>query len=251
VDFAPTMLSLVNIPIPEYMQGRAFLGSQKAPPRQYIFAARDRMDPVLDTQRAVRDRRFKYIRNYHPEKPYVQFLPYRDQMPLMQELLRLDREGKLDDIQKLWFRKTKPVEELYDTFNDPYEIKNLADDPNYQDVLKTLQAKLSQWEEECHDLGHIPETELVKKMWPPDGIQPRTAAPVFETPSSEFESEMTITLSCPTNGASIAYKFENDKTWRLYSAPFAVDETTTITAQAIRIGFKPSEEVQQRFVKRN
>jgi len=86
VDFAPTVLSRLNLPIPDHMQGQAFLGSQKSESRKFVFAAKDRMDPVMDTARAVRDKRYKYIRNYFPEKPFVQFLPYRDQMPLMQEL---------------------------------------------------------------------------------------------------------------------------------------------------------------------
>ncbi|MFN4180590.1 MAG: sulfatase, partial [Armatimonadota bacterium] len=44
VDFAPTMLSLAGIPIPEHMQGQVFLGPQKSPPRKFVYAARDRMD---------------------------------------------------------------------------------------------------------------------------------------------------------------------------------------------------------------
>ncbi|HEX5105036.1 MAG TPA: sulfatase, partial [Pirellulaceae bacterium] len=48
VDLAPTMLSLAGAPIPKHLQGQAFLGEQKAPPREYIYAARDRMDETLD-----------------------------------------------------------------------------------------------------------------------------------------------------------------------------------------------------------
>lgn len=78
VDFAPTILSLANIPIPKYIQGQAFLGKQKSrQKRQYIYAARDRMDTEYDRVRALSDGRFKYLKNYMPEKPYYQDIQYR------------------------------------------------------------------------------------------------------------------------------------------------------------------------------
>src|SRR5690606_31985990 len=87
------MLSLLGIPVPKHLQGQAFLGDQRSMHhRKYIYAARDRMDPATETIRAVRDREFKYIRNYRPDEPWVKFLPYRDQMELMQELHRIGKE---------------------------------------------------------------------------------------------------------------------------------------------------------------
>ncbi|MCR9084350.1 MAG: sulfatase, partial [Cyclobacteriaceae bacterium] len=93
VDFGPTLLSLAGIPIPESMQGQAFLGEQKSEPRKYIYAARDRMDSEYDRVRAVSDGRFKYIRNYMPEKPNYQKIQYRLQNPLMVHLLELNENG--------------------------------------------------------------------------------------------------------------------------------------------------------------
>jgi len=48
IDFGPTVLSLAGVKVPTHIQGRPFLGTQKAPPRKYIFAARDRMDEAYD-----------------------------------------------------------------------------------------------------------------------------------------------------------------------------------------------------------
>lgn len=62
VDLAPTALHLAGLPILEHMEGRAFWGSNLSPQRKYIFAGRDRMDEHYDIQRAVRDKRFEYIR---------------------------------------------------------------------------------------------------------------------------------------------------------------------------------------------
>ena len=120
VDFGPTVLSLTGLDIPVHMQGRPFLGPKSAPERDYIFAFRDRMDETYDMIRAVRDKRYKYIRNYHPEKPYAQAIAYMDLMPTLQEWRRLFAEGKLEGPQKLFFADTKPVHELYDCDADPH-----------------------------------------------------------------------------------------------------------------------------------
>ena len=68
-----------------------------------------------------------------------------DQMDLMQELLRYEKEGLLNETQALWFRKTKPEEELYDTWEDPWEVNNLVTDPRYQGVLKRMREEVVRW----------------------------------------------------------------------------------------------------------
>jgi arylsulfatase A-like enzyme len=243
VDFAPTTLSLAGVDIPSHIQGQAFLGPRKAAEREYIYAAKDRMDPAIDTARAVRDKQFKYIRNYRPEKPFVQFIPYRNQMGLMRELLRMDREGGLDEIQKLWFRKVKPVEELYDTKEDPHEVRNLAELREFGSVLEKMRSVHEKWVDQTGDLGMIPEQDLVKRMWPPDGVQPETEAPVLSSESDSFEENLEVKLECLTEGASIAYRIGDAEDWQLYSKPITIEQTSRITAQAVRIGFKPSKEV--------
>ena len=241
VDFAPTVLSLAGIEVPDHLQGQAFAGSQRADPRDYIYAAKDRMDPAMDNRRAVRDKRHKYIRNYMPDRPYVQFLPYRDQMALMQELFRYEKEGKLDQVQALWFQKTKPIEELYDTWEDPYEVNNLASDPRSHDILERLRDEHLKWKEETKDWGLIPETELIKELWPPDGIQPGTADPEFNIKENTESGMLLVSLSCSTPGSSIAYMLDDSEHWLLYSKPFEVSNEVRVSAQAIRIGYKPSE----------
>ena len=113
IDFAPTMLSLTGIKIPDHIQGQAFLGSQKAKPREYIFAARDRMDEAYDLIRAVRDKRFKYIRNYMPHLTRGQDIEYMNQMPTMKDMRALNAAGKLEGPQKQYFEPTKPLAVSY------------------------------------------------------------------------------------------------------------------------------------------
>ena len=77
-----------GVEIPQHIQGQAFLGPKAEAPR-------DRYDEMYDTVRAVRDKRFKYIRHYHPEKPYMLYNRYRNIHPIMQEMWRLHTAGEL------------------------------------------------------------------------------------------------------------------------------------------------------------
>ena len=181
IDFAPTTMSLAHVPVPIIkdlppespgalkqmemyppLEGIVFLGDA-AQKRQYIFAARDRMDETYDRIRAVRDQQFKYIRNFEPQLPYSQRISYGEEMPTMQAWRKWNAEGKLNDTQKLFFAKTKPKEELYDCNADPNEIHNLATDPKYAAKLKELSAAMDKWIEQTHDMGAIPEKELIKR----------------------------------------------------------------------------------------
>ena len=163
LDFSITALALADGVMPKELQGQVILGPKTAPPRKYIFAARDRMDETPDRIRAVRSERFKYIRNFRPELPYAQQISYMELSPTMQEWRRLNGEGKLLGPQKLFFAPTKPREELYDLDTDPHEINNLAEHPAQVATLQEMRAALDRWMVETKDLGAIPEVELIKR----------------------------------------------------------------------------------------
>ena len=244
VDFAPAMLSLLGLQIPEHMQGRAFLGSQKGPERSYVFASRDRMDPAPETIRAVRDKRFKYVRNYRPDLPYIGFIPYRDRSAGMQELLRLIKDDRLGESQWQFTAIRKPLEELYDTQTDPHEIRNLAADSKYYPKLAELRAAHTRWTQRVKDLGHLPEVDLVRKLWPPLGVQPTTAAPRM-TIVRQGDSDVRVALESSTPGASIAFRLSRHTRWHLYSESVVVPLGSTIWTRAHRLGWKPSSVVKQ------
>lgn len=246
VDLGPTVLSLTGAEIPAHMQGEAFLGPEADDPREYVFAARDRHGGSYDMVRAVRDKRYKYIRNYYPNRPYVVSGPYRDKSPIKQELLRLHALDRLDSTEKTWFGSTPPPEELYDTASDPHEVANMANDPEHQDVLRRMRRAMDRWMEKTDDMGEIPESQMVERMWP-DGTQPTTSAPFFRRYRSlgAGSGPVVVRLYCKTQGASLAYTTDEgqDPHWRLYHEPLSFEEPTTVRARAIRYGYKSSEVV--------
>ena len=163
VDFAPTVLSLVGLKIPPYMQGRAFLGTRAADAREYVFAIRDRVDECYEMSRAVRDGRYKYIRNYMPHRPVMQHSDYSERTATRQEFRRLAAEGKLEGPAADFLSATKPPEELYDTQNDPHEIRNLADSPEHRSIRQRMQRTLKKWMVDTRDTGLLPEAEMHRR----------------------------------------------------------------------------------------
>ena len=163
VDFAPTMLNLTGIDIPGTMQGRAFLGPRLTEPRQYVYGARDRMDERYDIIRAVRDKRYKYLRNYEPFKTYYQYMNTPEKGATMREIRRVHGEGNLPAEAALFLAPAKPVEELYDMEQDPHEVHNLADSPEHQEILQRMRQAHLQWVLETRDLGLLPEPEIVRR----------------------------------------------------------------------------------------
>ena len=138
----------------------------------------DRYDESYDMMRAVRDTRFKYIRNYMPENPYLLWIPYRNRHPALQEMWRLHLSGDLKGVQNAMFQK-RPVEELYDTGGpDPFEVNNLADDPAHAETLARLRRALDEWRDKYDTWGDVPEDQMVFRMWQ-GRRQPQTGLPVF------------------------------------------------------------------------
>ncbi len=242
VDFAPTMLSLAGADIPESMHGHAFMGPRKQEPRDYVFAARDRMDEAYDMIRAVRDERFKYIRNFMPHLEYNQTIDYLDRMSTMQEMTRLHREGRLEGPEKLYFRQRKPVEELYDTWSDPQEINNLAGDDKQGKRLIRMRGVLCEWMERTGDAGLVPEPDF-DEMKREGGRMAASPAPGIRLENG------TIEMACLLAGASIAYRTDQKKTrdgWKLYAGPVVLKKGDLLYAKTCRLGFQDSRVVEYR-----
>ncbi len=249
-DLGPTVLSLAGVPIPRHMQAQPFLGEQKARPREYVFMARDRMDEAYDMIRSVRDKRFRYNRNYQWQKPYLLYNDYMDAMPAMKQMRSLFKESmhlgpqgpnpKLTPAQLAFFGAAqKPKEELYDTVTDPHEIQNLADRPEHQTTLQKLRKVHEEFMKRTRDLGEVPEAELVERMRP-GGKWQTTEKPVAKISGTKLE------VSCATAGSSLVYTQQSGEKphWKLYSGPVSVRKGDRLRVRACRLGYLDSEEVQ-------
>jgi arylsulfatase A-like enzyme len=163
IDISATVLKMAGIKLPGYMEGRSIVG-EGVKKRDYIIAARDRMDETVDKMRCVRTKEYKYIKNYMPERPYMQPNNYKEtQYPMWNLMKELNAQGKLSPAQALFCAPVKPAEELYNIKSDPYELNNLALSPKHNKTLLHMRGILANWITETGDKGQFAE----KKIWLP------------------------------------------------------------------------------------
>ncbi|MEZ6055969.1 MAG: sulfatase [Planctomycetaceae bacterium] len=161
IDLSATTIDWAGLPHPEIMQGQVFWGDRAAAPREYVFGGRDRGDETVDRIRTVRDARYRYLRNYYPERPFSQINRYKEAtypvMKLMHELHESGELAKLNPHAERLMSATRPREELYDLEADPHELTNLANDPQHRETLLRLREVLEEWVETSNDQGRFPE----------------------------------------------------------------------------------------------
>jgi uncharacterized sulfatase len=257
MDLGPTVLTLAGVPVPPHIQGQAFLGPGKAAARRYVFAHRDRMDEAYDMMRAVRDKQFKYIRNFYPGRPYAQHIEYMEEMPTMREWRRRYKDhmnalspeyGRaLNPVQLLFFAPEKPAEELYDVIDDPHEVRNLAGSPAHQTVLARMRQALEEWQRDTADLGLVPEADLRERMRP-GGVWARVDGPaVKEAPARKGWVRLTVTSATP--GASFAYTTEGGDAarWKLSAGDIDLPLPATVRVKACRLGYLDSAVVEREY----
>lgn len=159
IDIAALSLAAAGIEIPEKMEGDDILAAGYEP-KEAVFAARDRCGEAADRIRSVRTDRYLYIRNFYPERPLLMPSGYKDSKLILKRLWQLHDERELSELSEtLLFSPTRPPEELYLYGEDPWQIKNLADDHEHAEALKAHRARLEKWIAETGDPG--PETREV------------------------------------------------------------------------------------------
>ena len=188
------------------------------------------------------------------------WVAYRNRHPIMREIWRRYLHDELEGPQKWFAENSRPIEELYDTAADPYELTNLADDPQHLSVLERMRGALDDWRAEVGDLGVVDEWQM-KRQWYPDGEQPQTDPVLFIPLAADADgvepskggalmAPAAIQLYCSTQGASIAYTLDPKHTarWLLYTGPIRLPQgLTTIRAKAVRIGYADSPELSATF----
>jgi len=159
MDLGPSVLSLAGLDVPEELDGEAFLGENAAAPRKNLVFTRDRMDERIDFIRTVRDKRFRYTRNFMPQVPSFPWLTYMEKLESSKAFRRLQETGEEGRFRS-FLAETKPTEELYDMEVDPDEFTNLAGDPAHGDTLDRMRGELADWILETRDSGFLSEQQM-------------------------------------------------------------------------------------------
>ena len=169
VDVTPTLVDIAGGKIPEGLDGRSFLPVVRGEARSFkqeVYAIQTsrgiHAGPEYYGIRSVRSDRFAYILNLTPEATFkcMSTHPKRDWWASWKEKAATDEFARrqVERYQK------RPAEELYDIVNDPFQTRNLADDPQYAGEKARMRAKLLQWMESQGDKGQQTEMEALEHM---------------------------------------------------------------------------------------
>lgn len=175
LDLGVGSLALANIEIPGYMEGKNMFNQNDK--RDYVISTRDRCDFTIDRIRSVRSKDYKYIRNFLTDRPYTQptYMDV-DGIDFVKVMHQLHDDGKLNPIQDRFMSNERPSEELYNLKEDPYELHNLAENPEYAFVLKQYSEVLDNWIKVTDDKGQYPEDEenlkLMLGIWGEHAVNP-------------------------------------------------------------------------------
>lgn len=170
-DLAPTFLDAAGVEIPEEMTGKSLLpilNSKKSgiidPKRDFIVTGRERhawcrKDGLGYGSRMIRTKNYLYIRNYNPDRwpagdssivtnegPYGDI----DASPSKSFIISHKNDPKFSNYFELSIGK-RPKEELYDCIADPFQMNNIAEMPEYQEVKNELSQKLTDYLQDTND----------------------------------------------------------------------------------------------------
>lgn len=159
-DLAPTMLSLVGKEKPSWMTGRALLGAHRKPAPEFIYCSRNRIDETEACSRSITDGRYLLTLNFLPrtEMPYQKYFDVAD----ISRLLRKGLAEKNLPAEVANIFSPQPHEVLYDLKSDPWELKNLANNPENQKRVTLMRKELLHHIVDCRDIMIAPEYELWK-----------------------------------------------------------------------------------------
>lgn len=169
VDVTPTLVDIAGGKIPEGLDGRSFLPVIKDETDSFkneVYGIQTSrgifFGPEYYAIRSIRNERYAYIMNLTPEATFkcMSTNPKKGWWMSWKEKAATDEFARrqVERYQK------RPAEELYDIVNDPFQTRNLADDPQYASEKARMRAKLLQWMESQGDKGQQTEMEALEHM---------------------------------------------------------------------------------------
>jgi N-sulfoglucosamine sulfohydrolase len=148
LDLFPTICELGGIEPPSWLQGRSMMPlirEEVEEINEEVFAEVT-YHAAYEPQRAVRTKRWKYIRRFDPRPGPV--------------LCNCDDSASKDLLVEYgWANLAPDVEQLYDLVFDPAECNNLSRDPSAKETLQDMRGRLDRWMRDTYDplmLGPVP-----------------------------------------------------------------------------------------------
>ena len=164
IDLFPTLCNLGGLQKPPWLQGRSILPLVRGEAEKINEEVYGEVSyhAAYEPQRAVRTKRWKYIRRFGDRT-----LPVRSNCD--------DGPSKEEWLAAGWGGRPVPQEQLYDLVFDPLEGGNRALDPAAEPVLEEMRSRLQRWMRATGDpllQGPVP-APTGAQINDPDDLSPR------------------------------------------------------------------------------
>jgi N-sulfoglucosamine sulfohydrolase len=165
VDFLPTMIEVGGGTPPEILDGKSLVDvfHGKTNHKSYVYGEHTTRGIINGSPhygiRSVRSEKFKYIWNFTPEEKFQNICIKSAEF---QSWIAAAEAGNAQAADLVRRYQHRPEIELYDVEADPFEMNNLADDPDYQGVKAELRKHLNQWMKHCGDEGQATELRALE-----------------------------------------------------------------------------------------
>ncbi|MFT4204228.1 MAG: sulfatase [Chitinophagaceae bacterium] len=113
--------------------------------------------------RSIRDHRYKLILNLLPDSTYkIKYMMNLGNKNLAWTTWVEKATTSEPDKKRVERIAHRPPKEFYDVVKDPYELNNLAREPQYQELIQKYENQLLQWMEDQGDQGASMDKPLIK-----------------------------------------------------------------------------------------
>ena len=168
VDITPTFLETASLTTPNTMDGSSFLSvllGKRHEHKRYTYGLHTTRGINSGSEaygvRSCATKRYRYIRNLHPETPFKNVVtrPGGDKADFWLSWTARAEAGDAHAKAMTAKYQHRPAEELYDVHTDPHCLTNLIAKPELTGMKADLSTKLDLWMKQQGDLGH--ETEML------------------------------------------------------------------------------------------
>lgn len=160
-DILPTLIEVAGGDPVEGLDGVSQLDvftGKKRDKREWVYGMHNNVPegpsyPI----RSIQDKRYKLILNLTPQNKYHEKHMMADRPNMWQSWVE---SAKTDEGARWLVDRfvSRPAMEFYDHETDPWELNNLADDPQYRDRIALMEQELHRWMQEQGDRGELMDT---------------------------------------------------------------------------------------------